>query len=135
MDADIAEALRRADLVDIVTVGRRSGEERRIEVKPFWVGDVLYLSGIPGARSWYANLLANPQLVIYLQPTAGLRLEGRAEPVIDGSERQAVLESVMRQVTGLVDDKAPLYRGHSRYQRQLRDYVAGSPLLRVTLAG
>jgi len=46
--------------VDITTIGRRSGEARRIEIVFYRFEDSIYLSGIPGPRprSWLLNVTA-----------------------------------------------------------------------------
>jgi F420H(2)-dependent quinone reductase len=36
--------------VDITTVGRRSGQERRTEICFYRVGDAIYLTGVPGPK-------------------------------------------------------------------------------------
>ena len=58
----INEALRRGHTIDITTRGRRSGQDRRIEIVFHNIGGRLYISGQPSRRrrSWLANLDANP---------------------------------------------------------------------------
>ena len=50
--ADLAENR----TIDITTTGARSGEPRRIETWAWPLDGVLYLTGSPGRRDWYANL-------------------------------------------------------------------------------
>jgi hypothetical protein len=47
--------------IDVTTLGRCSGIPRRIEVWFHRVDGRWYLTGMPGPRSWYANLRANPR--------------------------------------------------------------------------
>ncbi|MBV9577101.1 MAG: nitroreductase family deazaflavin-dependent oxidoreductase, partial [Chloroflexi bacterium] len=55
--------------IDITTIGRRSGQPRRIEIVFYRVGDDIYLSGIPGpkTRDWLANLAAHPDFTFHLK--------------------------------------------------------------------
>ena len=52
------------------------------------------LSGIPGKRSWYANLLANPRLTFHLKKAVQADLTGVARPVTDPVERRALMTRV-----------------------------------------
>ncbi len=74
MDAAIAHALAlgpettMADhTVDITTTGARSGRPRRIEIWFHNVDGTVYLTGLPGPRDWYANLMADPRLTFHLK--------------------------------------------------------------------
>ena len=58
--------------IDITTVGRRSGIPRRIEVWFHRVDGHWYITGVPGPRSWYANLRANPRFTLHLKHGAQL---------------------------------------------------------------
>ena len=87
MDTAIANALALGaestmnDLtVDITTIGTRSGEPRRIEIWFHNVDGTVYLTGLPGPRAWYANLLANPRFTFHLKHGvhADLRCDGDA---------------------------------------------------------
>jgi deazaflavin-dependent oxidoreductase (nitroreductase family) len=78
--------------IDITTVGRRSGEPRRIEI---WMLDVdgrFFITGTPGPRDWFANLLADPSLVVHLKRHTQLDLPARATVVDDPATRRRVLE-------------------------------------------
>jgi len=46
--------------VDITTIGRQSGNPRRIEIWFHCVLGKYYLTGTPGKRDWYVNLVAPP---------------------------------------------------------------------------
>jgi deazaflavin-dependent oxidoreductase (nitroreductase family) len=78
--------------VDITTIGRRSGERRRIEI---WMLDVdgrFFITGTPGQRDWLANLRADPTLVVHLKRRAFRDLDARATPVSDAATRRRVLD-------------------------------------------
>jgi deazaflavin-dependent oxidoreductase (nitroreductase family) len=79
----------RADrTIDITTTGRRTGEQRRVEVWFHRVDDHWYLTGMPGPRSWYANLQANPRFTVHLKHGVSIDLPATAVPV-DNEQRKA----------------------------------------------
>ena len=55
------------------------------------VDGTVYISGVPGRRDWYANLLANPEFTFHLKQSVSADLPARARPITDRSERRAVL--------------------------------------------
>jgi deazaflavin-dependent oxidoreductase (nitroreductase family) len=126
MDADVAAALEidrdsgaRERTVDITTVGRRSGEARRIETWFYRVDDTVYLSGLPGKRGWAANLEAEPRFTFHLKNGVQADLAARATRVDDEAERRRILVTV-------VDDL-----GSTGGRRSLEEWVAGAPLYAV----
>ncbi len=96
-------------VVDITTIGRKSGEDRRIEIWCHLMDGKLFLAGFPGTRSWYANLVANPEVTLHLKHLEGADntdLRVRARPIVDEAERRDVLtrlgaQSAFRQRQGL----------------------------------
>lgn len=124
MDSAVRRAIEGGLTCDITTYGRRSGIERRIEIWYFVVDGTVYITGTPGQRDWYANLLADPRLVFHVKEGARADLAARAEPILDPGERRRVMGAVMR--------------GNAWFRAQqfdLEAWVAGSPLVRVELAG
>ena len=71
--------------VDITTVGRRSGQERRIEICFYRVGDEIYLTGVPGPkrRDWLANLDATPGFTFHLKNGVQADLPATATVITD----------------------------------------------------
>ncbi len=67
MDERVRQALANDRTIDITTTGRSSGLPRRIETWFYRVDDQIYLTGSPGRRDWYANLLANPDFTFHLK--------------------------------------------------------------------
>ena len=93
MDAgDILDALRRHRTIDITTIGAKSGRPRRIETWAWPDDDRLYLTGSPGRRDWYANLLANPDFTIHLKRDVEADIAARAHPIIDRDQRRSIFE-------------------------------------------
>ena len=90
--ADVIEALRRNRTIDITTTGAKSGRQRRIETWAWVDGDTVYLTGSPGRRDWYANLLANPDFTLHLKRGTQADVPARARPIVDRAERQPIFE-------------------------------------------
>ena len=96
MLVDVRRALGRRRLVDITTTGRRTGRPRRIEIVAHTIDGRIYLSGRPGPRDWYANLLARPALTLHLKVGAQVDVPARARPITDLDERRRILEQIAR---------------------------------------
>ncbi|HEY0733714.1 MAG TPA: nitroreductase family deazaflavin-dependent oxidoreductase [Herpetosiphonaceae bacterium] len=97
MDAAIAHALKNDTLIDITTIGKRTGTPRRIEIAFHTFDGVLYITGYPGKRDWYANLLANPHFTLHLKQSTQADLPATATPITDAATRQQVLRSVVER--------------------------------------
>jgi hypothetical protein len=117
LDPAVERAIENDRTIDITTVGRQSGEPKRIEIWRYRYGGRTFLSGSPGTRDWYANLVAHPEFTYHLKGTAQADLPAVARPITDEAERREVIE-------GILDD---LGRGSAK----LEDWVASSPLAEV----
>jgi deazaflavin-dependent oxidoreductase (nitroreductase family) len=117
LDERVRRALESDRTIDITTVGRQSGEPRRIEIWFYRHDGRIFLSGSPGRRDWYANLVANPDFTFHLKGSVQADLPARARPITDEAERREV-------VTGILDDLGRGYGGAD-------EWVAGSPLAEV----
>src|SRR5262249_18115345 len=95
MDDRIRRALESDRTIDITTIGRRSGEARRIEVWFYRYDGRIFLSGSPGRRDWYANLLANHEFTFHLKGSAKADLPARARPITDEVERREVIAVIL----------------------------------------
>lgn len=62
---DVIARLAATPTIDLTTYGRRSGQPSRIEIWWFYVAERFIITGTPGRRDWYANVLANPSVVIH----------------------------------------------------------------------
>ena len=94
MDDRIKRALSRGHLVDITTTGRKTGEPRRIELVFHNFDGRVYISGMPGRRSWLANLEADPDFVFHLKGPIKADLPARARVIKAATERRDVLTKV-----------------------------------------
>ena len=117
MDERIRRALENDRTIDITTTGRNSGQPRRIEVWRYRYDGRTFLSGSPGTRDWYANLLADPEFTFHLKGSAQADLPAIAHPITDEGERREVIR-------GILED---LGRGSDRFE----EWVARSPLVEV----
>ena len=99
LDDKVRGALSRpVTVVDISTTGRKSGQERRIEIVMHNIDGRLYISGQPSRRrrSWLANLDANPKFTLHVKRGAQADLPATAREITDPAERRQVLEHVAR---------------------------------------
>jgi deazaflavin-dependent oxidoreductase (nitroreductase family) len=123
LDDTIRNALGHNQVIDITTIGRRSGHARRIEIYLHNIDGRLVISGMPRpgrTRAWIHNLEANPALTLHLRgPRAVADLEATARVITDQAERRALLTSV-----------AANWR-----RTDLDVMVAHSPLIEVTVPG
>jgi len=115
-DTDEARrALDRQLTVEITTIGRRTGRPRRIETWRYRAGGRYWLTGSPGSRDWYANLVAHPEFTLHLE---NLELQVRGRVVTDRTERVRVLGEI---VPGL------------DWAGSLESWIEGSPLVEVEM--
>lgn len=122
LDPKVQEALERDLVIDITTTGRKTGEPRRREIWFHNVDGELYIVGLvlPGSRSWYANVLADPRLTFHLKETAQADIPAHATPLTDPAERRMVLERVCANLDQM---------------DMLEARVAESPVIKVDLEG
>jgi deazaflavin-dependent oxidoreductase (nitroreductase family) len=118
MDEAVKQALVRDRTIDITTKGRTTGQPRRKEIWFHNLDGRLYITGTPGRRDWYANLLANPQFIFHLKQRVQVDLPARAMPILDKAQRQDILARIIQRLGG---------------NRDLNAWVEGSPLVEVEL--
>jgi deazaflavin-dependent oxidoreductase (nitroreductase family) len=116
MDERVRDALANDRTIDITTIGRTSGLPRRIETWFYRVDDQIYLTGSPGRRDWYANLLANPGFTFHLKQSLAADLPARASPITDRKERRAIFQRILSDLGG---------------SENLQAWLEGSPLMAV----
>lgn len=99
--------LARTRTIDLTTIGRRTGNPARIEIWWFAYEERFIITGTPGRRDWYANVLANPRVVIHL---SGEDYPATAEVVSDRglryrffTDRTARWYASQAELTALVD--------------------------------
>jgi deazaflavin-dependent oxidoreductase (nitroreductase family) len=112
--------------IDITTIGARTGRPRRLETWLYRAGGRLYLTGRPGRRDWYANLLANPRFTVHLKHRVVADLPATAEPITDARLRRRVFAEIIANLDGPhmpVRENPPA----------VDDWLAGSPLVEIRL--
>ncbi|MGL6280589.1 MAG: nitroreductase/quinone reductase family protein [Gaiella sp.] len=115
----VAAALARDGTVDITTTGARSGQPRRLEIWYLQLCGRTFITGTPGPRGWYANLLAHDRLTFHLKESVRADLPARAVPVLDEPTRRWVFTQPHR------------WNDWYRAQVPLEELVARSPLVEV----
>ena len=118
MAEQVKQALRRDRTIDITTRGRKTGQPRRTEIWFHNVDGQLYITGTPGRRDWYANLLAHPDFTFHLKQSVRADLPARATPILDQARRRAIIAAIHQKLGGY---------------RDLEMWVEGSPLVAVDL--
>ena len=116
MDERIQHALTRDRTIDISTRGRKTGQLRRTEIWFHHIDGQVYLTGTPGRRDWYANLVAHPEFTFHLKQSTTADLPARATPILDATRRRTIIASIHEKLGGA---------------RDLDAWVEGSPLMAV----
>jgi deazaflavin-dependent oxidoreductase (nitroreductase family) len=84
-------------VIDITTIGAKSGQPRRIEI---WIQRVeghWYLTSIPVPRKWDANLRKNPRFTVHLKRGVRADLPATAVPVDEETRRRVITAVVAQQ--------------------------------------
>jgi deazaflavin-dependent oxidoreductase (nitroreductase family) len=119
---EAAKALASDRVIDITTTGRQTGQPRRLEIWYHRADGKYYITGTPGRRSWYANLVAHPAFTFHLKESATADLQATARPVTDPAEREQVLTPIL----------ASLAESVSAATRDPAAWMSSSPLVEVT---
>ncbi|MGB3327926.1 MAG: nitroreductase/quinone reductase family protein [Thermomicrobiales bacterium] len=112
----IRHALATDRVIDITTIGRTSGTPHRIETWFYRAGGRFYLTGSPGKRDWYANLLATPEFLFHLKGRVEADLAARATPITEAADRRRIFTLILGELDKLGD---------------LDAWQAGSPLMEI----
>lgn len=118
MEAQVREALAQDRTIDITTTGRKTGQPRRLEIWFHNIDGVLYITGLPGQRSWYANLLAQPAFTFHLKGRVHADLPAHARAITEPQERRRVLSAILARL---------------KREAELADWLERSPLVEVSL--
>ncbi len=117
LDGKVQRALAQDRVIDITTIGRKTKKLRRIEIWFFNIDGRIYITGSPGRRSWYANILADPMFTFHLKVGARADLPAKARAIVEQAERRKVLAKI-QPLAGTF--------------RDLELWVRESPLIEVT---
>jgi hypothetical protein len=117
MDDRIRRSLSRGHLIEITTIGRKTGRPRRIEIVFHAIDGRIYISGLPGfPRSWLANMRSDPRFTFHLKGAVQADLPAVARPIVDEAERRRIFTEI-----------AKVWRGQN-----VETMVGYSPLVEVT---
>lgn len=111
LDERVRQALQHGQPIDITTIGRLTGQPRRIELVFHNVDGHVVISGHPGRRGWLANLRANPRFTFHLKREVTADLPASARVITDQAERVRFLAPIARLWRidlGLMVASAPL---------------------------
>jgi deazaflavin-dependent oxidoreductase (nitroreductase family) len=120
MDEAIRTAFERDLVIDITTTGRKTGQPRRKEIWFHNVDGQLYITGSPGRRDWYANLLANPEFTFHLKRSVRVDLPARATPIRDKARRREIFQKIQQRL-------------QRRVEMNVEEWVERSPLVQVDI--
>lgn len=117
MDDRIRRTLSRGHVIEITTIGRKTGRPRRIEIVFHAIDGRIYISGLPGfPRSWLANMRNDPRFTFHLKGPVQADLPAVARPIVDEAERRRIFTEI-----------AKVWRGQN-----VETMVGHSPLVEVT---
>ena len=111
-------ALEQDRTIDITTTGCKTGLPRRKEIWFHNLGGRIYITGTPGRRDWYANMVAHPEFTFHLKDTVRADIPARARPIRDQVERRRVLAEILKRLGR---------------EGELETWVKESPLVEVKL--
>ncbi|MGA7272383.1 MAG: nitroreductase/quinone reductase family protein [Acidimicrobiia bacterium] len=123
MNDQVRDALSKGGIVDITTIGRKSGQPRRIEIYLHNLDGTLWLTGKPGfPRDWVANLAADPSLTIHLKRAVKADVPAKGTVITDPTDKADIILQARVESWGANPDEA----------RTDNDYWANtSPLVKV----
>jgi deazaflavin-dependent oxidoreductase (nitroreductase family) len=119
MENEIRLALKTDRVIDITTIGRKTGKPRRLEIWFHNLNGELFLTGSPGKkRDWLANLIANPSFTFHLKQSLKVDIPAKAIPIFDEPSRREILTRLLEKMGG---------------DRDLEAWIKGSPLAKIEL--
>ena len=121
MSTDLEKALANDLVIDITTTGRTSGTPRTVEIWFHRIDGRYYITGWPGRRAWYANLLEDPRFVITFTRSSNLALAAVAHPITEPALRRRIIDAVFEIEGG---------RAHG----EIGEWVESSPIIEFVAA-
>jgi deazaflavin-dependent oxidoreductase (nitroreductase family) len=84
-------------MIDITTIGARSGQPRRIEIWLWSVEGTLYLASDETPRAWFANVKAHPHLTLHFKNDGDVDVPVKAAIITDPTTRRRVLAEILEE--------------------------------------
>lgn len=107
MDPALQDALDRGGVIDITTLGAKTGAQRRIEINFLALDGSYYITGSPGPkRDWLANMKSNPSFTVHLKRGLTADVAAEATEITDEDERAEVLYRILTEGWGNEPSKA-----------------------------
>jgi deazaflavin-dependent oxidoreductase (nitroreductase family) len=100
MDDAIRTALHHSQVIDLTTTGRRTGQQRRIEIFLHDDDGRLFITGMPRAdrtRDWIYNIAADPSVVVHLKQSFVADIPATARVITDPDERLPLIEAAAKR--------------------------------------
>ena len=96
LNEEIRKALRSDRIIDIITIGAKSGLPRKKEIAFTNVNGRIIICGGRAPRSprdWFANLKANPEFTFCLKQSLNVELPARAVLIVDPDDRRQLMSA------------------------------------------
>ena len=100
MDENTRSALHHSQVIDLTTIGRRTGQLRRIEIFLHDKDGLLFISGTPRpdrTRDWIHNITADPHVVVHLKRSITADIPATARVVTDPAERRPLMAAAAQR--------------------------------------
>jgi deazaflavin-dependent oxidoreductase (nitroreductase family) len=124
VDSTIKDTLERGGVIDITTIGARSGSLHRVEIVFHHIDGSYYITGKPGVkRDWLANLNANPEFTVHLKRGPTVDVPAAAQEITNQDQRAKVLYRILTESW----DNEP-----SKAEHILPRWVEDAPLVEFT---
>ncbi|MDB3856067.1 nitroreductase/quinone reductase family protein [Halieaceae bacterium] len=125
---EIKHALANDSTIDIITTGRKSGEQKKIEIWFHNIDGRIIICGKPRGerddgspwsnRGWLANMRANPAFTFCLKESCQAELAARMVEISDEGERRRIMS-------------LPKMEWYHQQVESVEDLVVGSPIVEV----
>jgi deazaflavin-dependent oxidoreductase (nitroreductase family) len=93
-------ALHHSQVIDLTTTGRRTGQQRRVEIFLHDEDGLLFITGMPRAdrtRDWIHNIKADSRVVVHLKRSVVADLPATARVISDPEERRPLIEAAAKR--------------------------------------
>ena len=125
MDTETKNALVAGGVIDITTLGAKSGKHHRIEIVFHHFDGSYFITGHPGhKRDWLANMNANPEFTVHLKRGLSADVSASAREITEDSQRAEVLYRILTESWDNVPAKA---------EHILPRWINGAPLVEFTI--
>lgn len=121
MNPAIRASLANGHTIDVTTTGRKTGQQRRIEIVFHNIDGSLIITGMPRSdrkRAWLFNLESDPRLTLHLKGSVQADVPATARVITDEAERRSIAAWVVT---------------HAWHGQDADAMTAWSPMIEVTI--